>query len=263
MLRLLKIEFQKLKSSRVFIGFIIAYFGILLSLSLLSALEFDLGFIKLDLASQGLFDYPINWHVNTWVASITKFLLAIILITSVVGEYQYGTLKQNLIDGLSKKEFIGSKVISIFMYAIVSCLFVAVVTLFLGTKGSGEGSVLNGIEYLGAYFLKLTSFLSLSLFFAVLLKRSAFAIFLLFVESIVESILFHSMDSLSRYTNYLPLNAMSNLIHEPISRMKAAGLVTGGMEFDYSIHTYTVIACAFYTVFFSLASYFLIKKRDL
>jgi hypothetical protein len=52
--------------------------------------------------------------MNTYVANMLKWFLAIIIVSSMVSEYQYGTLKQNLIDGLSKREFILSKLFMIF-----------------------------------------------------------------------------------------------------------------------------------------------------
>jgi len=50
----------------------------------------------------------------------------------MANEYSYGTLKQNLIDGMSKKEFILSKFITVVAFSIVSTLFVFITSLILG-----------------------------------------------------------------------------------------------------------------------------------
>jgi hypothetical protein len=42
------------------------------------------------------------WHFNTYIAAILKLFLAIVIVSMMANEYSYGTLKQNLIDGLSK-----------------------------------------------------------------------------------------------------------------------------------------------------------------
>ncbi|MNX90047.1 ABC-2 family transporter protein [compost metagenome] len=58
------------------------------------------------------------------MAAILKFFLAVVIVSMMANEYTYGTLKQNLIDGLSKKEFIQSKVITVVLFALVSTIFV-------------------------------------------------------------------------------------------------------------------------------------------
>jgi hypothetical protein len=42
----------------------------------------------------------------------------------MANEYSYGTLKQNLIDGMSKKEFIQSQILTVLLFASVSTAFV-------------------------------------------------------------------------------------------------------------------------------------------
>jgi hypothetical protein len=46
---------------------------------------------------------PFIWHFNTYIAAILKLFLAIVIVSMMANEYSYGTLKQNLIDGLSKR----------------------------------------------------------------------------------------------------------------------------------------------------------------
>ena len=58
----------------------------------------------------GIFNFPYIWHFNTWVAALFKALfLAIVIVSMMANEYSNKTIKQNLIDGLSKKEFVLSK----------------------------------------------------------------------------------------------------------------------------------------------------------
>ncbi len=61
----------------------------------------------------GIFNFPFIWHFNTYVAAWLKFFLAIVIVSMMANEYSYGTLKQNLIDGLSKQEFILSKFLTV------------------------------------------------------------------------------------------------------------------------------------------------------
>src|SRR5690606_39853747 len=61
-----------------------------------------------------------------------KLFLAIVIVSMMSNEYSNKTIKQNLIDGLSKKEFILSKVLTVISLALISTVFVFVVSLVLG-----------------------------------------------------------------------------------------------------------------------------------
>ena len=104
--RLLSIELQKIwknKASRILT---LAYFILLTFIALIASIKFDLGAFKFHLAEMGIFNFPFIWHFNTYIAAWLKFFLAIVIVSMMANEYSYGTLKQNLIDGLSKKEFV-------------------------------------------------------------------------------------------------------------------------------------------------------------
>src|SRR5210317_2667115 len=132
MLRLLNIEIHKLKHNRASKILILAYFILLTSIALIAAIKFDIGPVKFHLADQGIFNFPYIWHFNTYVAAIFKFFLLLVIVSMMANEYSNKTLKQNLIDGLSKKEFILSKFYTVVLLAAVSTLFVFVVSVILG-----------------------------------------------------------------------------------------------------------------------------------
>ena len=109
MKRLLSIEFQKIQKNRASKVLTITYFVLLSLISLIASLKFTIGTFEINIADQGIFNFPYIWHFNTYVASLFKLFLAVVIVSMMANEYTYGTLKQNLIDGLSKKEFILSK----------------------------------------------------------------------------------------------------------------------------------------------------------
>jgi ABC-type transport system involved in multi-copper enzyme maturation permease subunit len=77
----------------------------------------------------------------------------------MANEYSYKTLKQNLIDGLSKKEFILSKFYTVVAFALASTIFVFVVSLILGLSYSdyNEFSIITSdLEYIVAFFYKIS-----------------------------------------------------------------------------------------------------------
>ena len=282
MLRLLSIEFHKLKHNRASKALSIIYFALLTSIALIAAIKFDIGPIKFHLAEQGIFNFPYIWHFNTYMAAIFKFFLLLVIVSMMANEYSYKTLKQNLIDGLSKKEFILSKFYTVIAFAFFSTVFVFVVSLILGSIYSdfNELSIIfSDLNYLFAFFIKLVGFFSFGLFLGILIKRSAFAVAAMIVWLIIESIfkgyLYWTFKDIKGSTDeavnsimqFFPLESMANLIKEPFTRLGAVKSVASqiGENFtkDYSVGLLNIIIVLFWTAVFIYASYFLLKKRDL
>lgn len=279
MKRLLDIELQKLWKNRSSKILIITYFVLLSFIALIASIKFEFGAFQLHIAEQGIFNFPYIWHFNTYIAAILKLFLAIVIVSMMANEYSYGTLKQNLIDGMSKKEFIQSKFLTVMLFAFGSTVFVFVMSLILGYSFSSYneiGIVFSDLEYILAYFIKLVGFFSFCLFLGILVKRSAFALGFLFVWNIIEAIsiglmkwnFFKDTDVAAKVSQFFPLESMSNLIKEPFSRLsviKNVGETIGGKAFekDYSVHYYEILIVLIWTGIFMFISYKILKKRDL
>jgi ABC-type transport system involved in multi-copper enzyme maturation permease subunit len=282
MLRLLYIEFHKLKHNRASKVLSIIYFALLTSVALVAAIKFDIGPIKFHLADQGIFNFPYIWHFNTYIAAIFKFFLLLVIVSMMANEYSYKTLKQNLIDGLSKKEFVLSKFYTVVVFALTSTIFVFFISLILGSIYSdfNELSIIfSDLSYLFAFFIKLLGFFSFGLFLGILIKRSAFAVAAMIVwfiaESIVKGYLYWTFKDIKTSTDeavnsimqFFPLEAMANSIKEPFSRLGAVKSVASqiGTNFtkDYSVSLLNIFIILIWTSIFIYASYLLLKKRDL
>lgn len=275
MLRLLNIEIHKLKYNRASRILILIYFVLLTSIALIAAIKFDIGPVKFHLADQGIFNFPYIWHFNTYVASILKFFLLLVIVSMMANEYSNKTLKQNLIDGLSKKEFILSKFYTVVLLAAISTFFVFLVSLILGYIYSDFNElsiVTTDLVYLFAFFVKLVGFFSFGLFLGILVKRSAFAVGAMLVwamaEGFAKGMAYWKMDgSVDTIMQFFPLEAMSNLIKEPITRLSAvktvAKQVGEDLSKDFSVQPLDVIIVLAWTFIFIYLSLSLLKKRDL
>lgn len=278
MSRLLLIEFHKLRysrSSKILIG---AYFILITFIALIASIEFNIGNINFRLADQGIFNFPFIWHFNAYIAAILKLFLAIVIVSMMANEYSNRTLKQNLIDGLSKKEFIWSKFLTLVSFALASTLFLFIVSLILGYSFSDYTElsiVFSDLEYLLAYFIKLTGFFAFCMFLGTLIKRSAFALGFLFIWWIIEGIIyailkfqvFRGTNVSERIMQFFPLESMSQLVVEPFSRLNvvqtAATQLGSELDKDYGIHWYQLLIVIAWTCLFVYLSYGLLKKRDL
>jgi ABC-type transport system involved in multi-copper enzyme maturation permease subunit len=195
----------------------------------------------------------------------------------MANEYSNKTIKQNLIDGLSKKEFIYSKFLTVLSFSLISTLFIFVVSLLLGLGYSDYnemGIIFSDLEFILAFFIKLVGFFSFCLFLGILVKRSAFALGFLILWTIIEQLLFGligwkltSWDTAQKIKSLFPLESMANLINEPFSRLSAVqnlGQQIGeDFKFDYAVHWYEVLIVLCWTAIFIYGSYAILKKRDL
>ena len=277
MVRLLQIEFIKLWNNKASKILITSYFVLLTSIALIAAIKFDIGPVKFHLADQGIFNFPYIWHFNTFVTAIFKLFLAIVIVSMMANEYSNKTIKQNLIDGLSKKEFIASKFLTVISFSLISTIFVFVVSMILGLVYSDYNEIsiiFSDLEFLLAFFIKLVGFFSFCLFLGIFVKRSAFALGFLILWAVLEQIVFGllgwkvmSWDNAKAVKDFFPLESMTNLIKEPFTRLSAVqniGQQIGeNMSFDYHVYWYEFLIVIFWTVLFVYLSYVLLKKRDL
>lgn len=277
MIRLLHIEFIKLWNNRASKVLIISYFVLLTSIALVAAIKFDIGPIKFHLAEIGIFNFPYIWHFNTFITAFFKLFLAIVIVSMMANEYSNKTIKQNLIDGLSKKEFILSKFLTVVTFSLVSTLFVFVVSLILGLSYSdfNEVSIIfSDLEFIVAFFIKLMGFFSFCLFLGILVKRSAFALGFLIIWQIFEGIargllrwkLFDE-NTTDTIMGFFPLQSMFNLIKEPFTRLEAVQTVADQVgetfNLNYHVQWYEILIVLAWTSIFIYLSYALLKKRDL
>lgn len=278
MIRLLSIELQKLWKNKASKVLIIAYFVLLSFIALIASVEFNLGGVSFRIADQGIFNFPFIWHFNTYVAAILKLFLAVVIVSMMANEYSYGTLKQNLIDGLNKKEFVISKLLTVMLFALGSTVFIFLLSLILGYSFSSYTElsvVFTDIDYLLAYFVKLLGFFSFCLFLGILVKRSAFALGFLVLWNFLEWILYGFMkwqlfkgtEIAENISRFFPLEAMSVLIFNPARRMSViknaeiqAGIIN---ENSYSVDYFQILVVLVWTFLFVYFSYRLLKKRDL
>ncbi|MCY4562762.1 MAG: ABC transporter permease [Flavobacteriaceae bacterium] len=279
MIRLVKIELFKLYHNRFARILVIIYFLLILSAVLFTSIEVDLTFVKFYFAEQGIFNFPYIWHFNTYMIAILKINLAIVVIYMINNEFVYRTLKQNLIDGLSKRDVLNSKFYTLVLFVISSTLFVFLLTLILGLIYSDYNElqiILTDMEYILAYGVKLLGFFSFCMLLVFLLKRAVIAIGMLIAWYILEKIIRAILNvrlkddyllQASDIAQFFPLQSMSNLIAEPFTRFSIVRNIaqqTGNpITKNYDITLLSIVIVLAWTVLFYLWSYRILKKRDL
>lgn len=280
MLKLLKLEYYKNLNYRPFKVFTILYFAILITLLFIGLVDFDAFGGKINLKEQGIYNFPGIWNFTTWIVALLKIFLGLIIVFSISQEFTNRMFKQNTIDGLSRKEFISSKLLTISIFTIISTVIVFALTLFLGYQYSDttdSGKVFEEVFFIGNYFVKLFTFFCFLMFLSVLLRKSVFVFLAFFVLWIAESIL-STIEVFSKVrgtqeaerlkimkddffiSHLFPLESMSSLIPNPMMRLKAAQIFGGKYEFHYP--TESLIACLVWCAIFIFGSYWILRKKD-
>lgn len=279
MIRLIGIEVYKLYHNKFIRVLVVGYLVMIIGAISFTSIKVDIGAVKFYLAEQGIFNFPYIWHFNTYMMAILKIFLAIVIIAMVGNEYSYKTLKQNLIDGLSKRDVLNSKFFTALTMAIGSTLFVFLVTLIVGLIYSDYRElaiILSDLEYLLAYAVKLIGFFSFCLLVAIRIRNSIFSLGFVIIWSVVEQIFrgilsWQIRDSavvtVKEVMQFLPLQSMSNLIAEPFSRfsiLRSLAHQSGTtITKDYGVGLIPILIVLGWTCIFYLWSYKILKRRDL
>ncbi|MCW3161213.1 ABC transporter permease [Chryseobacterium oryctis] len=280
MLKLLKLEYYKNLNYKPFKIFTLLYFAILIALLFIGLVDINLFGNPINLKEQGMYNFPEIWNFTTWTVALLKIFLGLIIVFSISQEFSNRMFKQNTIDGLSRKEFIGSKLLTISIFTIVSTLIVLGITLFLGYKYSkvtDSAKVFEEIFFIGNYFVKLFTFFCFLMFLSILLRKSMFVFLGFFVYWVIEGILVgvetfqkvRGTQEVERlkimkedffFSHLLPLESMSSLIPNPMMRLNMAKML--GLKYEFTYPTESMIACIVWCGIFIFGSYWILRKRD-
>ncbi|QQQ29753.1 ABC transporter permease [Chryseobacterium indoltheticum] len=280
MMKLLKLEYYKNLNYTPFKVFTILYFAILVIFLCIGLIDLKLFGDTINLKEQGMYNFPEIWNFTTWTVALLKIFLGLIIVFSICQEFSNRMFKQNTIDGLSREEFIGSKLLTITIFTLISTIIVFAITLFLGLQYSTSTEtslVYKEMFFIGNYFLKLFAFFCFLMFLSILLRKSVFVFLAFFVIWVGESII-GGIESYSKlaglkaaqrnevlqndffFSKIFPLESMSNLIPNPMLRLNMAKAL--GLKYEFTYPTESLIACLVWCGLFIFGSYVILKKRD-
>jgi len=267
MLHLLKIDLKKLTSYRTFWVVCGLYF-LTLGFGAASGMEFlkwvvstfeDFG-QKLNISRIPLYHFPDVWMNLIWFSGLLKIVLAIMVVISITNEYTYRTLRQNVIDGLSRAEFLVSKILTNILLSAMSVGMIFIIGLVTGMIYSPSieiDKVLSDLEFFPAYFLEIFFFLSYALMLGILVQRSGLTIILLLLSQMIESIITANIDDFfPELVLYFPMQSIWNLIKWPLPRYAFQEIQ------DYVAFS-SVIAVVAWTILFNYVSYLKLKRSDI
>jgi len=175
---------------------------------------------NIDLSLAPLLQFPDIWHNITYIAGFFKILLGIYVVISITNEFQYNTIRLNLINGLTRTEFVLSKLILILLITIASVLVVFGAGMIIGLKNSDpdvSASFMDKSIFLIGYCLELLLYLNFALLIGMWLKRTGISIFVVLIYPLlVEPLLrWQFPDAVDQF---FPIKAMDQLIVFPFPK---------------------------------------------
>jgi len=267
MINILKIDFRKYFFSKVFWILILVYLALITIVFFSSENMLNNAIIEagkgapLTIPNFSLYSLPLVWHNLTFVGGFFKIFLALIVLTFITNEYSHKTVRQNIMMGMSRGQFLFSKVLFVFILSLLSTLILFISGSILGilhTESVTSALFFEKIVFLPAYFLELFTFCSLALMLAFLIQRSGLSIGLLALYYyIVEPIAARMLPD--KVSKFLPVESMGNLIDIPNSSL----MQMFGVNFREYISMSDVFICIAYSIIFTGIAFLVISRKDL
>lgn len=230
-MKLITIELKKIQTYRTFWIIIGLYFvflalGIIMAEFMVNAMVDDVNKrMPIPLPHAVLFNFPDIWQNLTFFASIRYVLIfpAIVVIILTTNEFSYKTVRQNIVNGMSRNEFIFAKLQIVFLLALVITIILTLVMFILGLSHSDSQSLsmmFDKFSFVIGFFIQMLTFLCFAFFVGFILRHTglAIAIFTLYVL-IIEPVIYFVFRAPFMWENtvytYLPVNSVIRIVEYP------------------------------------------------
>ncbi|MEI7981219.1 MAG: ABC transporter permease [Bacteroidota bacterium] len=231
MIKLLRIEFKKIRTYKIFwvlasLYFIFLALGIAMAEFIINNMVDNMNkHLPIPVPHVNIYFFPDVWQNITFFASIRYVLIfpAIIMIILITNEFTFKTVKQNIINGLSKSEFLLSKLYIVLLVSFIITFFLAIGSFIIGISHTSEltaEQVFEKMPFILGFFITMVTLQIYAFFFGFIFRNTGLAIALFTLYSfIVEPILYYFLKSPLVFKNdistYLPLNAILRINEYP------------------------------------------------
>lgn len=250
MMHLLKLEWLKVKNYRTFWLFLGLYVLALFSINY-SAYQFQLDLKKefpLELFPYG---FPKIWQTIAWTSSWLLYFPGMLMILIITNEFTYKTNRQNIVDGLTRQQFVYGKILVAIVLAVITTIICFLNAVIFGKLHGSEFSW-RGSEYIFYCFVQGLCYIFFGMILGVLIRRGGLAMGIFFLYGIVFETLLGGLLNYSGYVEgwyFLPLQTTDTLIPVPFAKETV---------YKKAPSANTLIICAFAWIF--LYCFFSVRK---
>jgi len=291
MKKYLQIEYMKIKGNSSFKVFTLLFLILMPILIIVLPSYFKDGLFGLGMEDS----YPFmprtassTWYYTTYIASWFSFyLLSFIIIFHITSEYAAKTVRQNIIDGYSKLDYLKSKIGMVVFMATAATIYVFIIgliaalyfkgnqpdpstqmpdlaSMMTGTLSNNSteldfGGMFDGILFVLGFYIQILAYFIVAVLISMLVRKGALAVLLFFGVFFINMILTAviSTQGGEDLIEYLPFNSFSGLL--PNFEMEFLLFGLGEME---TLSLTNALLSIGYIVIFIFLTKVIFYKRD-
>ncbi len=276
MIKLLKIEFKKIRTYKVFwiltgLYFVFLAAGILLAEFMINNMVNGVNRrMPIPFPHVAIYYFPDVWQNVAFFASIRYVLIfpAIIMIILITNEFTFKTIRQNVINGMSKTEFLASKLLIILLMAVIMSIVLAAGAFFIGLSHSGLSEVnffSQGIPFMVGFFISLLCYMVYAFFCGFILRNTGLSIAIFTLYSlIIEPVIYFIFRAPFMFKNtiytYLPVNSVIRLTEYPAIPMLKKIM---GVNLQEHVSLTACLIPIAYSAVMIVTVFLIMKRKDL
>jgi ABC-type transport system involved in multi-copper enzyme maturation permease subunit len=199
------------------------------------------------------FAFPDVWQTVAWNSSLLLLIPAILIITLISNEFTYKTHRQNVIDGLSRNQFINVKLLEVFLFSLFLTVVVFLTALgfgYLGNKILTNTSIWKDMRFSGFFFMEMISYSMIAFLITILVKRAGLSMGIFFIYMIIEQLVVAVLRNRYKmqWVDFMPQEVTDMLIPQPYARKI---LITPDKitSWENSVANYLIIACIYIFIY--------------
>jgi len=216
------------------------------------------------------YEFPTVWdyqgYIGNWLVPFCLGFLAIYIVTSEVSNR---TMRQNIIIGMTRKEFFYSKLFTVISLAIVATAVYTISTVVIGminTDGYDLELIMDNNWAVIRYFLLCMGYMSFALMLVFLIRRGTLSLLFYFLYVMMLEPLFmlvHVYYFKNSSRNYWPMNSIEDLMPFPLFRLPDYFV---NKEWDFNLllpYSHAMGMTFLYISIFLFIAYRSFLKRDI
>ena len=257
MKQVITFQLSRLFRYKPFLWSIIAYFAV--TFLVVHSLYLSLNYFRLDInIKQGIFDHNSIWFNICWLIKYANLLISFLFIGIIANDFRYGMIKQNIINGFTKKQVIATYTLSSIVFALFSLVLISSISLIYGVESSKTFQWSDIAKGLFGFFFYTIIVLQFCMLLTLILRKSVPTIMsLVIIYLIGEPLLGFVFDYYTNtdYSKFLPFSLIAQLLPQPI-------LMQTIKTISLESHIIWIGSCSYFLLY-TIGSYVYLKFKDL
>ena len=269
MYRLLKLEYTKFRNHSLIVILLLLYAVFFPTIIFLGK---EINDLPDPLPGNSIFyKFPSTWDYLGYIGSwLSFFFLGLVAVFSIVNEVTYKTFRQNIISGLTRKEYFLAKFYSITVISLGAAILYLVTGFLIGAVHTENWTLAEAFDNSWApvrYFLMCMGYMSFGMFCGFILRRSGLAVLFYLIYGLLIDLGIKWLINFKVISHgavrFTPMNTFEDMMPLPFYRF--VDLIPD-VDFDFEfLLTYweASIATVAWTAIFLYFCYRNFTRRDL